>query len=125
MIPKFIEHFESESVKIRVNAIMCVSSFILIEASALMCRLEDFVYGLYRRTSDPSPEVRKVVCRALNSIIDVRPEVLIPQLNSVVEFMLFCTQDQDELVALEACEFWLVFGQQPKLRDHLDPYLTR
>ncbi|QRV83941.1 ARM repeat-containing protein [Ceratobasidium sp. AG-Ba] len=39
--------------------------------------------------------------------------------------MLYSTQDKDENVALEACEFWLTFAEDPDLGDHLRPLLPR
>lgn len=37
--------------------------------------------------------------------------------------MLMRTQDTDEQVALEACEFWLVLGDQPICRDALRQHI--
>lgn len=39
--------------------------------------------------------------------------------------MLMRTQDQDEAVALEACEFWLSLAEQHICKEALSPYLTR
>jgi hypothetical protein len=35
------------------------------------------------------------------------------------------TQDPDEGVALEACEFWLSLADQPICKEALSPHLTR
>jgi len=35
------------------------------------------------------------------------------------------TQDVDEGVALEACEFWLSLAEQPICKEALAPHLTR
>lgn len=43
----------------------------------------------------------------------------------VFQYMLMRTQDQDEAVALEACEFWLSLAEQQICKDALGPYLTR
>jgi transportin-1 len=37
--------------------------------------------------------------------------------------MLISTEDQDELVALEACEFWLAVAEQPSMRADVEPFL--
>jgi transportin-1 len=38
--------------------------------------------------------------------------------------MLTRTQDADEGVALEACEFWLSLAEQPICREALSPHLN-
>lgn len=38
--------------------------------------------------------------------------------------MLLRTQDDDETVALEACEFWLVLADQPMCYDVLKPHIN-
>ena len=39
--------------------------------------------------------------------------------------MLIRTQDSDENVALEACEFWLTLAEQSICKECLSPYLSR
>ncbi|POW17823.1 hypothetical protein PSHT_06262 [Puccinia striiformis] len=75
--------------------------------------------------SDHSPEVRKNVCSALVSLLSSNPDVLIPNLSQTVDFMLYSTQESDESVALEACEFWLAFGEDVRLKDYLATYLAK
>ena len=41
------------------------------------------------------------------------------------QFMLLRTQDPDEFVSLEACEFWLSMAEQPVCREVLLPNLER
>ncbi|KXS22101.1 ARM repeat-containing protein [Gonapodya prolifera JEL478] len=125
MIPRFMEFFGHQNPKIRVFAISCVNQFILPRSQALMTVLPQFVQALYSRANDENEEVRKQICQALVMLLEVRPDQLMPQLDSVVQFMLYCTQDKDEGVALEACEFWLAFAEQDEMRDKLEPYLDR
>jgi hypothetical protein len=44
---------------------------------------------------------------------------------SFLQYMLMRTQDPDEGVALEACEFWLSLAEQPICKEALSPHLTR
>lgn len=125
MIPRIIQFFDSPSVKVRAAAIACINQFILSKSQALMTNLEPFLTALYARANDNAPPVRKQVCQALVMLLEVRPDQLLPSLDAVVNFMLFCTQDEDESVALEACEFWLAFAEQDELRDHLEPHMDR
>ncbi|CAG8571826.1 5868_t:CDS:10, partial [Racocetra persica] len=125
MIPKIIEFFDSPHVKIRVYAVSCINQFILMRSNSLFIHIDAFVAALFKRAGDENPEVRKNVCQALVMLLEVRPDKLMPEINNVVEYMLYSTQDQDEQVALEACEFWLAFAEQEELREHLRPFLPR
>lgn len=58
-------------------------------------------------------------------LLEVRMDRLIPHMHNIIEYMLMRTQDQDEAVALEACEFWLSLAEQQICKDALGPYLTR
>ena len=44
---------------------------------------------------------------------------------SLPQYMLLRTQDQDENVALEACEFWLTLAEQPVCKDVLGGHLSQ
>ncbi|KAM0748729.1 Transportin-PC [Meredithblackwellia eburnea MCA 4105] len=126
MIPKFLSHIDSPNPKIRASALSCTNQFITAEMNALTMHLEGYVVALFKHATDTSSDVRKIVCQALVQLLASRPDVLLPHLASVVEFMLFSTQDKDEEdVALEACEFWLTFAEDPELVNHLRPYLPK
>ncbi len=65
-------------------------------------------------------------------LLEVKVEKLLPHMNAIIQYMLLRTQDEDETVALEACEFWLVLADQPicleALRSHVNtlvPVLVR
>lgn len=127
MIPKFLAHIDSPYPKIRAHAFSCTIQFISPDNNALTLHLEPFMVALFKHASDDSSDVRKIVCQALVQLLATRPDVLIPHLPSVVDFMLFSTQasEDDEEVALEACEFWLTFAEDPELVDQLRPFLPK
>lgn len=58
-------------------------------------------------------------------LLEVRMDRLIPNMHNIIEYMLMRTQDQDEGVALEACEFWLSLAEQQICKEALAPHLTR
>nr|XP_020145810.1 transportin-1 [Microcebus murinus] len=103
MIPKFLQFFKHSSPKIR------------------------YLYSpnLFALAGDEEPEVRKNVCRALVMLLEVRMDRLLPHMHNIVEYMLQRTQDQDENVALEACEFWLTLAEQPICKDVLVRHLPK
>lgn len=41
-----------------------------------------------------------------------------------LQYMLMRTQDKDESVALEACEFWLSLSEEPICKEVLGPHLS-
>ncbi|KAL1921910.1 uncharacterized protein VTP21DRAFT_10552 [Calcarisporiella thermophila] len=125
MIPKFVSFFDSPNDRLRVLALRCVNQFIYTRSQSLNDNIDVYVSALFKRATDHSPEVRVQVCQALVGLIEVRPDKLAPEFNNVVEYMLYSTQDQEDEVALEACEFWLAIAEQEELREHLRPYLPR
>ena len=50
---------------------------------------------------------------------------LVPQMDSIIDYMLQRTQDSEESVALEATEFWLALAEHPQSADLLLPHLER
>ncbi|KAF8271037.1 ARM repeat-containing protein [Lactarius quietus] len=125
MVPKFIMLTEHPNAKIRSHAVACLSYFVPINASALYAHIDTFIACLFKRASDEEPQVRRHVCQALVLLLASRPDKLLPELGNVAEYMLFSTKDKNEVVALEACEFWLTFAEDPELAQYLHPLLPR
>ncbi|KAI7877683.1 ARM repeat-containing protein [Lichtheimia hyalospora FSU 10163] len=125
MIPKFITFFGHPQTKLRLCAINSTSQFITLRSAPLMNNMDQFLSALFSRATDDHIDVRKGVCQSLVSLLEMCAPVLFPHMNNIVDYMLFCTQSDDPDLALEACEFWLVFAEQDDLRDQLKPYLPR
>ncbi|GBP84814.1 Transportin-1 [Eumeta japonica] len=123
LIPKFLQFFRHSSPKIRCHAIACVNYFIMGRSQALMMHIDAFIENLFHLAGDEDPDVRKNVCRALVMLLEVRLDRLIPHLPNIIEYMLIRTQDPEEGVALEACEFWLSLADQNVCREVLAPRL--
>uniref|UniRef100_A0A4W3H1M6 Transportin 2 n=1 Tax=Callorhinchus milii TaxID=7868 RepID=A0A4W3H1M6_CALMI len=117
MIPKFLQFFKHCSPKIRSHAIACVNQFIIGRAQALMDNVDTFIEHLFALATDEDSEVRKNVCRALVMLLEVRIDRLLPHMHSIIQYMLQRTQDADENVSLEACEFWLTLAEQPICKE--------
>ncbi|KAJ8345845.1 hypothetical protein SKAU_G00300380 [Synaphobranchus kaupii] len=125
MIPKFLQFFKHCSPKIRSHAVACVNQFIIGRAQALMDNIDPFIESLFALAADEDSEVRKNVCRALVMLLEVRIDRLIPHMHSIIQYMLQRTQDPDENVALEACEFWLTLAEQPICKEVLAGHLVQ
>lgn len=125
MIPKFLQFFSHTSPKIRSHAIACINQFIINRAQALMMHIDEFIESLFSLAGDEDQEVRKNVCRGLVMLLEVRMDRLLPHMNQIIEFMLQRTQDPDDMVAVEASEFWLTLAEQSLCKDVLTPHLAR
>ena len=97
----------------------------MIKSAGIWNHFEEYMQILYRSTQDPSPLVKRYVCQAFNNVVELRPEVLIPVLESVVGFMLQVVGEEDEDASLEAADFFLVFCEQDVLHIHMEQYLGR
>ncbi|EJF56854.1 ARM repeat-containing protein [Dichomitus squalens LYAD-421 SS1] len=125
MIPKFLVLSEHPSSKMRAHAVACLSYFVPIGCQALFAHIDTFIAALFKRAADDDPTVRRHVCQALVLLLASRPEKLMPEMNNVAEYMLYSTRDRNENVALEACEFWLTFAEDPDLAPYLHPLLGK
>ncbi|KAI9568792.1 armadillo-type protein [Boletus coccyginus] len=125
MIPKFLMLSEHPSPKMRSHAVACLSYFVPINSQSLFAHIDTFIACLFKRASDEDPSVRRHVCQALVLLLAARPEKLMPEMANVAEYMLYSTKDKNESVALEACEFWLTFAEDPDLAPYLQPLLGR
>ena len=123
MIPKFLMLSEHPASKMRSHAIACLSYFVPISCQALFANIDAFIACLFKRASDDDAQVRRHVCQALVLLLASRPEKLMPEMANVAEYMLYSTKDKNENVALEACEFWLTFAEDPDLAPWLAPLL--
>lgn len=122
IIPKLIELFGDPSPRVVVNAMISLNQFLAGDCQVMNASLDQFLQALFSRATDSNSDIRRQVCQAIVKVSEFHVDKLIPQLDNIVQYMLACTQDPDENVALEACEFWLAFAEQEDGR-RLMPYL--
>ncbi|KAG8773741.1 hypothetical protein FRC12_002341, partial [Ceratobasidium sp. 428] len=125
LIPRFLALADAPQPRVRTLALTCLSHFVPVASPVLWAHIDAFLAVLFKHAADDAPDVRRQVCQALVLLLAARPDKLLPALGNVADYMLFSTQDSDENVALEACEFWLTFAEDPELGDHLRPLLPR
>ncbi|KAJ7778968.1 armadillo-type protein [Mycena metata] len=116
---------EHPSAKMRCHAIACLSYFVPVGSQSLFVHLDTFIATLSKLAPDNDPSVRRHVCQALVLLLAAHPEMLMPEMVNVAEYMLYSTKDKNENVALEACEFWLTFAEDTNLAGHLHPLLGK
>ena len=90
-----------------------------------MLHIDDFIQNLFYLANDDDPEVRKNICRAIVMLLEVRMDRLVPHMNDIIDYMLQRTQDPNDGVSLEACEFWLSLADEPVWKEALEPHLNR
>jgi transportin-1 len=116
LIPLLLHHFQSPDESIRVaclqSLVACLSYGLV--PSSLVLQFPTYLEGLSRLATDSSLTVRQWVCRSINTLLEHHTQYLESQWPSICQFMLQSTiqqqGDEEQLVASEACEFWLIFA---------------
>ncbi|OON21171.1 HEAT repeat protein, partial [Opisthorchis viverrini] len=125
LIPKFLQFTKHESAKIRSYALACTSHFINSRSQVLLNFVDEFLHCLFALAEDVDSTVRRHVCSAFVQLLEAHLDRLLPHLPNIIEFMLLRTQDADENISREACEFWLSLSEQPICYQALTPYIQR
>jgi hypothetical protein len=126
---------ENSKVAALQSLVACLAAGLI--PSALVMQFHDYFQGLSQLASDPSFKVRKWVCRSINTLLELHTHYLQPHMASICQFMLQATSlipsdTNDDSVAVEACEFWLLFATLDETRltsdmietvEHLLPQL--
>ncbi|KAG6399270.1 hypothetical protein SASPL_140746 [Salvia splendens] len=124
-VPRFLQLFQSPHATLRKLALGSVNQYVMLMPTVLSVSMDKYLQGLFLLANDPTPEVRKLVCAAFVQLIEVRSSVLEPHLRNVIEYMLVVNKDQDDEVALEACEFWSAYCEAELPPENLREFLPR
>ncbi|KAI9323497.1 Transportin-PC [Dichotomocladium elegans] len=125
IIPGFIALFNHSNPKFRTLSITAVNHFLTLRPSPLDRHMARYLNALYSITADTNDDVRQHVCRSLVAVLENWPEYLEPSMGRAIEYMVCCMDDDNEDLALGACDFWFEFGNanDPKLHRQLLPYM--
>ncbi|GAA5796715.1 hypothetical protein HPULCUR_002090 [Helicostylum pulchrum] len=93
--------------------------------TSLLLNMDSYLQSLFLIASDEDTEVRQEVCRSFVMLLDNFTESLLPYLNQLIEYMIFCNQSTNTKIALEACDFWNQFTMLKHLHAYLIPYLPK
>ena len=123
LIPLLLNLFHSNDESTKVAALQSIVSCLVsgLVPSALVMKFAEYFQGLSQLAQDPSFKVRKWVCRSINTLLEFHTHYLQPHMPSICQFMLQSTnlqqtQANDSDVAIEACEFWLLFATLDETR---------
>ncbi|VDM57941.1 unnamed protein product [Angiostrongylus costaricensis] len=126
IMPKILSFFCSESAKMRGLAMNSVNSILMINNDPISVVIDDFLQQLFGRAHDQEPEVQKQLCRSLTLLLDSHFDKLAPHLPNVIDYIIMKTQDVNENIAVEACEFWLSLAENSDVcKELLSPFLGK
>jgi len=125
LIPRILNHFQHSEPTARAIAVSTINLAANYMPPALMKELDRYIQGLFALAQDQVAAVRKEICIGLVQLIGIVPDRFEPHLSGIIEYMLASTQDSDETVAVEACEFWSAYPDSNLDVQALQPYLPR
>ncbi|KFD52198.1 hypothetical protein M514_06911 [Trichuris suis] len=114
LLPNILPFVQHSSVALRELALRCINSFLSFPSPMLHVYVtEQFLECIFSRANDPEASIQKELCRALTYLLESHIDKIAPCLPQIVSYMIQKTQDEDEEIALEACEFWFNFTEAP------------
>ncbi|KAK9804853.1 hypothetical protein WJX72_008726 [[Myrmecia] bisecta] len=125
LIPRLLKLFQSPVQDAKCLAVGIMNQLAGGMPNALAENMDRYLSGLFSLARDQSTAVRKAVCTGLVQMLHLQPERLSPHMHDIIEYMLESTQDGDEGVALESCEFWSAFCDAAVEPGVLRPFLGR
>ncbi|CAI5441635.1 unnamed protein product [Caenorhabditis angaria] len=126
IIPQLLVFFDNPSERLRSLAMNSINCILMVNNDPIDLVIDDFLNSLFARAHDQDEEVQKQLCRSLTLLLDTHIEKMMPHLPNVVDYIILKTQDSNELIALEACEFWLSLAENSEIcRQLLQPFLEK
>ncbi|KAL3078600.1 hypothetical protein niasHT_035083 [Heterodera trifolii] len=126
VVARVLPFFNSQLARLRALSVSTVNCILLVQNESISAVIDPFLECLFRLANDQDQEVQKQLCRSLTLLLESYMDKIAPQLSNISEFMLLRTQDNNEETALEACEFWLAFAENPDVcRQVLRPILAQ
>ncbi|KAI1726802.1 HEAT-like repeat domain-containing protein [Ditylenchus destructor] len=126
VVTKMLSFFSSPFPKLRGLSVNTVNCILLVQNEAISAIIDPFLERLFQLANDDDQEVQRQLCRALTLLLESYMEKIAPQLSNISEFMLMKTQDDNEETAMEACEFWLAFAENPPVcKEVIGPILPK
>ncbi|KAI7892273.1 armadillo-type protein [Mucor mucedo] len=125
IIPRLIPFNSNPISRLRVLAISATNHFVQLKSASILTNMTAYLESLFLIATDENTEVRQEVCRSFVMLLDNFTESLLPYLDQLIEYMIFCNQSQNTKVALEACDFWHQFSRLDSIHSHLVPFLPK
>uniref|UniRef100_A0A0K0ES64 Transportin-1 n=1 Tax=Strongyloides stercoralis TaxID=6248 RepID=A0A0K0ES64_STRER len=114
LIAPVLRFFKHETPKLRSMSLNIINNLLLFNNLLFTKYFNEFIESVFQLANDQDPEVVKQLCRCLTLTSETFFDKILPQMDNIMNFMIFKTKDPNEEIALEACEFWLT------LTDHAE-----
>lgn len=124
-VPRLLALFSCSHQEAKCLAVACLNLLAGNMPAALASSIDQYLQGLFSLAYDDSPSVKKAVCTGLVQMLHLQADRLEPHMCDIIEYMLKSTQESDEGVALESCEFWSAFCEAQINPQMLRPFLPR
>ncbi|KAI8333104.1 armadillo-type protein [Chlamydoabsidia padenii] len=125
ILPSLIRYFDHTNASYRVRAMSATNQFVMLQSVSLFACIDLYLEALFARANDANPEVRQELCRSITMIMEARPHVLQPYMSNILDYMIHSIQDENEHVALEACDFWPICVDVEEMQPFLIPALPQ
>uniref|UniRef100_A0A8R1E2H0 Importin N-terminal domain-containing protein n=1 Tax=Caenorhabditis japonica TaxID=281687 RepID=A0A8R1E2H0_CAEJA len=126
IMPQLLIFYDHHLAKMRALAMNCVNCILMVNNDPIDHAVDPFLTALFARHNDEDEEVQKQLCRSLTLLLDTHMEKMMPHLPNVIEYIIRKTQDGNESIALEACEFWLSIAENNEIcRSMVLPHLDK
>ena len=89
----------------------------------LIHHMNAFITILATLSTDSNTTIRSAVCQSITIISTTHVAVLAPYFTNICIFMLQSLLDNEESVAIESCEFWVVMLETSDTKKAILPYL--
>ncbi|CCK72492.1 Kap104p KNAG_0K01270 [Huiozyma naganishii CBS 8797] len=125
---KFMAQTDQLSTIVRSESIKCLNFAIALQLQYTIIKLDEILTNIFHLAQvDEDDQVRAQLCVSFTTILEVRPDKLVNNLDGIVQFMLHLINTvQEEKVAIEACEFLNGFVTSSHIPKHiLQPYVSQ
>ena len=120
LIPRLLTLMAHPEASVRRAALGSVNLMVPSWPESHWDAMDTYLRGLFTLAHDGDNGVRKHVCSGIVSLLYRAPDKLTPNMREVITYMIDRTNDGDEDVALESCEFWAAFCEADLERDTVE-----
>lgn len=112
LVPQILAVTVSDTSAItKASLVRCMNFLLPLNSQLVSVHLDRYLQTLFALALDENAQLRRNVCSAFLLVQENRPDKLVPHIEGVVSYCVQLVQDQNEAVAMEACEFLLALSE--------------
>jgi len=121
-----INYMGHQQVEFRYVSMECLNRLAMNRSQAFDLNIEAYVSKLYQLGNDDNTMVRKKMCQAFSMLIESHYPAVANCIDTILEFILHCTENGDEQMKIEAADFWPKFAAcRHTEKEKLLPFLEK